>query len=218
MKKIIIFLSVILCLLIIGIITYDHVVNHEKIEFKKEYEALNNKTYNDGKEKKKYINVNIDKNNNIKYLKNENILEEVSTGSKIILFASPNSNSSRTLIPELIKQTKNNGIEKIYYYKIEELEKQYEKNDKSAEKTYEELIKILDAHINKTFESGNKKGKKRIEDPTVIVVNKGKLISYHEGSIPGVDDSKSLNSGEKKKLSEICENIALDLIMCKDDC
>ena len=210
MKKIIVFLSIVLCLLVIGVVTYNHVVNHEKLQFKKDFEAYNNKFYNNDKEKIKYIKVNIDKQNNIVYLNNENILEEISKDSKIIFFASPDSNSSRVLIPELIKQTKANGIEKMYYYQISTLEKQYQKNDKNAEKIYEELVKILDSHIKKKFESGNKKGKKKIDNPTVVVINKGKVISYY-------DDFISKNN-EKDELSKKCENIALDLIMCKDDC
>lgn len=218
MKKIIIFLAIILVLLIIGLFTYDHIINYEKIEFKKEFELYNNKTYKNKKENVKYLNVNIDKNNNIEYLKDDNILEEISNDSKIIFFASPDSNNSRILIPELIKQTMDNGIEKIYYYNINNLEELYEKKDKNAEKIYEELVKILDSYINKTFDSGNKKGKKKINNPTVIVINKGKIKSYHEGSVPNVDVNKPLSNDEEKKLSEICENIALDLIMCNDDC
>ncbi len=218
MKKVIIFLAIILVLLIIGFFTYDHVINHDKIEFKKEFESYNNKNYKNEKEIVKYINVSIDKNNNIEYLSDDNILDEISKDSKIIFFGSPDSNDSRILIPELIKQTMDNGIEKIYYYNINNLEKLYEKKDKNAEKTYEELVKIIDNHINKTFDSGNKKGKKKINNPTVIVINKGKIKSYHEGSVPDVDDNNSLSNDEKKKLSEICENIALDLIMCNDDC
>lgn len=218
MKKVIIFLAIILVLLIIGFFTYDHVINHEKVEFKKEFESYNNKNYKNEKEIVKYINVSIDKNNNIEYLSDDNILDEISKDSKIIFFGSPDSNDSRILIPELIKQTMDNGIEKIYYYNINNLEKLYEKKDKNAEKTYEELVKIIDNHINKTFDSGNKKGKKKINNPTVIVINKGKIKSYHEGSVPDVDDNNSLSNDEKKKLSEICENIALDLIMCNDDC
>lgn len=218
MKKIIVFLSIILCLLVIGVFTYDHVMNREKIQFKKEYESYNNKYYSNGKDKIKYQNVNIDKQNNIVYLNNDNLIEELSNDSKIIFFASPDSNSSRILIPELIKQTIDNGIEKIYYYNIGSLEKQYQKNDKNAEKLYEELVKLLDSHVKKEFENGNKKGKKRIDNPTVIVVNKGKVISYYEDFISNSNENITLSNDEKDELSKKCEDISLDLIMCKDDC
>lgn len=217
-KKTIISLITIL-VVIIGFIAFYFITNKSELMFKKDYESYNNKKITNENETEKLVSLKISNNNPIVYLNDENVLDKIKLDSEMILIGKPDDNITRKILPTLFEAAKDNGIEEIYYYPLGELEKKYEKNNQDAVKIYEEIIKISDKYIDNTFKSGNKKGKKKITSPTVIVVNKGKIVSLHQGSVSSdTNYFENLTQEQKNELYKIYENMILDLIMCTDDC
>ena len=202
MNKKLIALLIIIVLLIGGFITYYYLTNKDALTFKKDYESYNDKNFKYEGKNTKYTKIKINAKNPIIYIKDKDILSNLQGESKMILFGSADNDDSRKIISTLFEVAKDNGIEKIYYYPIKELEKKIEKGNKSAEKKYKEITQILNSHLTETFKNGNKK----ITIPTIIVVNKGKIVSFNSGT------------QEKKELYKTYENMMLDLIMCTDDC
>ena len=206
MSKKLIVLLIVVVLLIGGFITYYYFTNKDALAFKKDFETHNNESFKSEGKTYKYKEVKVEMKNPVIYIKDEDILKELQNGSKMILFGSAENNDTREIVPTLFKAAKDNGVEEIYYYHIKDLEKKYEKGDKSAEKVYESIVKMLDKNLTEKFVDGKEKDKKKITVPTVIVVNKGKIVSYKSGK------------QEQMELYKIYENMMLDLIMCTDDC
>lgn len=217
-KKLIIIL-IILLLIVGGILSFYYINNKDAIKFKKSFESYNNQSLKYDNKSGKYLNVKVDYKNPIIYLSDDNLLKELKNDSKLVLFGSAKDNNTRAIISTLFEVAKDNSVEKIYFYDISNLEKKYASNDKNAIKIYEEITKLLDSNLTDTFIDGPNKGKKRINLPTVIVVNKEKVVSFHSGTIESHKDYfKGLTKKEKDELYKTYENVVLDLIMCTDDC
>ena len=218
-RKKLIILLIILLLVVGGLLSFYYITNKDALKFKKDFESYNNKSLKYDNKSGKYLNVKIDVKNPIIYLTDENILKELKEDSKMILFGKSNDNNTRAIISTLFKAAKDNSVEEIYYYDLDNLEKRYEKNDKNAVKIYEEITKLLDSNLTDTFTDGPNKGKKKINTPTVIVVNKEKVISFYSGTVENHKDYfKNLTENEQNELYKTYENVVLDLIMCTDDC
>ena len=79
-NKLKIILIIIISILILGLITTIIIKNNtDSNKFKREYEAYNNIPLT--QEKGNYIELNIQKNNQIKYLNDDNIIKEIQKGS-----------------------------------------------------------------------------------------------------------------------------------------
>lgn len=218
-KKLKTILTIIILLLALGLITTIIIkTNTDSNKFKREYEAYNNITISTKKEK--YITLDINKNNNIKYLNDDNIVKEIQKGNKIIYMGFPDCNWCRMILPVLLKAANDNGIKEIYYYNFKNIREDYYqgKNTKKA-KTYQQLIKILDKNIETTFEDGKNKGKKKITAPTVILVNQGQITNIHIGAIKTHEDyTKNLNKEEQEDLYKIYEDMMIELLLCNENC
>jgi len=154
-KKIII---IIILLLLIGLTLY-LIIKEEKdsVKFKNEYEKYNNLTFNNNDKIEKFHNVEIDKKNPIIYLTEENVIEELNGENKLVFLGTPEDNNSRKAISTLLKVANENGIEKIYYYNIE--------NEKS--KNYKEILKKID--------------KETLEIPVLMLIKNKKIENYSQG-------------------------------------
>ena len=195
MKKIIV--GIVIAVLLLGGLSFCYIANRSNLKFKNEFERLNNKTYTQDAKETKYITVKIDANNPVIYLNNQNIIKNIKNGNKIIMFGNKKDNGTRNVVETLLEVAKENNVDKVYYYNVE---KDSKMNDKIVE----------------TINNNNIK---KIEAPLVIVVNKGKIVSYHMGTVGTHNDySKELTKEEKQELSKSYENLILDLIMCTDDC
>lgn len=220
-KKLIIGI-ILISILIIGSITAYILIqnNKDSYKFKKEYESYNNKSWQHEEQKGKYLNIEINKDNPIIYLNDEEIVKELKTGNKIIYFGFPDCNWCRSAVPVLLKTAEENGIEKIYYYNFKEVREAFEKdsdNDKS--KIYKEITDFLGDNITSTFESGSKKGEKRLSAPTVVLIKNGKVASFHYRTVDSHQNyNKNLTSTEYNELYKIYEDMMIDLIMCQSDC
>ena len=197
-KKLIIGLILILILIIGAITTYILIQNSkDSYKFKKEYESYNNKSWEYEGKKGKYLNIEINKDNPIIYLNDENIVKELKEGDKIIYFGFPDCNWCRAALPVLLKSAEENGVEKIY----------------------QQIIEVLDSNITSTFESGAKKGEKRLSAPTVVLMKDGKVSSFHYRTVESHQNyNKNLTTEEYNELYKIYEDMMIDLIMCTSDC
>lgn len=185
-------------------------------KFKREYEAYNGVSLGEGT----YLKLDISKDNGIKYLNDDNIVEELSHGSKIIYFGFPDCNWCRMAVPVLLDAASLNGVKDIYYYNFKNVRNDYYLGkDNNGSRVYEEIIKILDKYISVTFEDGKNKGKKRITAPMVVLVNKGKISSVHLGTISSHKDyEKDLTKDERDELFTMYEDMMVELLLCDDEC
>ena len=220
-KKLIIGLILIL-ILITGLVTTYILIQNSKdsYKFKKEYESYNNKSWEYEGKKGKYLNIEINKDNPIIYLNDENIVKELKEGDKIIYFGFPDCNWCRVAVPVLLKSAEENGVEKIYYYVFGEVREVFEKNKNNEKaKIYQQIIEVLDSNITSTFESGTKKGEKRLSAPTVVLMKDGKVSSFHYRTVESHQNyNKNLTTDEYNELYKIYEDMMIDLIMCTSDC
>lgn len=220
-KKLIIGLILIPILIIGAITTYILIQNSkDSYKFKKEYESYNNKSWEYEGKKGKYLNIEINKDNPIIYLNDENIVKELKEGDKIIYFGFPDCNWCRAALPVLLKSAEENGVEKIYYYDFGEVREAFEKNKNNEKaKIYQQIIEVLDSNITSTFESGAKKGEKRLSAPTVVLMKDGKVSSFHYRTVESHQNyNKNLTTEEYNELYKIYEDMMIDLIMCTSDC
>lgn len=192
--------------------------NTDSSKFKREYEAYNNIPLT--QEKGNYIELNIQKNNQIKYLNDDNIIKEIQTGNKIIYMGFPDCNWCRMILPVLLNTANENGIKEIYYYNFKNIRNDYYQGKTTNKaKTYEKLIKILDKNIETTFEDGKNKGKKKLTAPTVLLVNQGKITNIHQGAVPTHKDyTTNLTKKEQEELFKIYEDMMIELLLCDEDC
>ena len=220
-KKLTIGLILIL-ILITGLVTTYILIQNSKdsYKFKKEYESYNNKSWEYEGKKGKYLNIEINKDNPIIYLNDENIVKELKEGDKIIYFGFPDCNWCRSAVPVLLKSAEENGVEKIYYYDFGEVREAFEKNKNNEKaKIYQQIIEVLDSNITSTFESGAKKGEKRLSAPTVVLMKDGKVSSFHYRTVESHQNyNKNLTTEEYNELYKIYEDMMIDLIMCTSDC
>lgn len=220
-KKLIIGLILIL-ILITGLVTTYILIQNSKdsYKFKKEYESYNNKSWEYEGKKGKYLNIEINKDNPIIYLNDENIVKELKEGDKIIYFGFPDCNWCRVAVPVLLKSAEENGVEKIYYYDFGEVREVFEKNKNNEKaKIYQQIIEVLGSNITSTFESGTKKGEKRLSAPTVVLMKDGKVSSFHYRTVESHQNyNKNLTTDEYNELYKIYEDMMIDLIMCTSDC
>ena len=180
------------------------VINQKAIDFKNEYEALNGKTNDKGKD---YRVLSISEDNPFEKVEASNIVEMYNDGETFyVYFGDPLCPWCRSVLEKAIEVAKENGIDKIYYVRIwdkdknEILRSKYELNDegqleKTSEGTedYYALLKyfgeLLDDYTI-TNEDGKKieTGEKRIYAPTFVYVKNGIAEKLTEGISESQED------------------------------
>lgn len=224
-QKILMILTPIVCAAL-AIISYLGVKNSEfsdALKFKKEYESLNGKvSYGENK----YKDLNISKNNPIKYSNSDEIIDVINNGTGIIYLGFPECPWCRTAVPVLLDVAKDNKIDKIYYLNIKDERDSYviedgkltlALNDDGEEiKGTEGYFKLLDAlkdnlsdyiisYEDKTYEVGEK----RIYAPSVIFVKDGKVLGIQVSTVEGqTDPFKNLTEEQYEELYSIYEGYA----------
>lgn len=224
-QKILMILTPIVCS-VLAIISYLGVKNSEfsdALKFKKEYESLNGKvSYGENK----YKDLNISKNNPIKYSNYDEIIDVINNGTGIIYLGFPECPWCRTAVPVLLDVAKDNKIDKIYYLNIKDERDSYviedgkltlALNDDGEEiKGTEGYFKLLDAlkdnlsdyiisYEDKTYEVGEK----RIYAPSVIFVKDGKVLGIQVSTVEGqTDPFKNLTEEQYEELYSIYEGYA----------
>lgn len=182
----------------------------DAIKFKREYEEFNDKNYDNGKA---YFNVNLSNKNLFKYISEEDAVKFLKEGTGVIYFGFPQCPWCRSLVPYLEEIGKEYGIEKIYYLNIRDIRDTYKVEDKKVvvdkkgTDSYYDLLDLLGEYLTK-FKITDEKGKeydtgvKRLYAPTTVVVKKGKIVGFNEGTVDSQEKFVALNETEIKELKE----------------
>lgn len=185
-------------------------------KFREEYESYNGKTWEGDGVSGRYHNLDIPKDNPVVYLNDENILEEIGKGNKIIYFGFADCNWCRAALPVLLDTFYDNGVMELYYYNFKNIRTAFDEglNDESA-KTYEKLFSKINSDLKKS-----KLDKiDRLVAPTVVLVENGVVTNIHVGTVEShTSYGKKLNSKQKNELGKIYEDMVLSLIMCNENC
>lgn len=172
----------------------------DEISFKDEYETLNGIELAEN-----YVlkTVNIDSDNNVKYVSDDEILDLLTNGTNVIYFGWADCNWCRSVIPTLINVLKDNEINTLYYYDFKKIRAAYENNnDAKKVEIYEEILNIIGDDITSVFaEDSLKNGEKKILAPTVVFIRDGNYIGLHFKSVDSqVSSSDDLTESQIKEL------------------
>ncbi len=189
------------------------VITADEKKFKNEYESLNST------EKNRKVEIMSD--NNIKYISMEDAAKMLDDGSGVIYFGFAGCPWCRNVVPVLLNAAKGTELDVIYYVNIRpdskkenDLRDEYTldsrnkaKKTKEAKAGYDQVLlalaNYLSDYVLKT-DSGKKvnTGEKRLYAPTVVVVKKGVVIGFHEGTYEGHDMDKNGNLPDLTKDQE----------------
>lgn len=201
-KKIIIIVLTIVVVIAALFILYFCLNNkNDNIKFKEEYEKLN---LHD-----EYIDVEIPKDNNVKYASFDDIMDVLDSGTGIIYFGFPECPWCRNAVPVLLKSAKQNEVSNIYYYNAKSIrDEKVLKDEKivTTKKGTDEYYKLLDklSDVIGTYQGLNDDSVKRLYFPTAVFVMGGKIVGFHEGTVDSQKDpSKHLTSEQEKELLDI---------------
>ena len=224
-KNIIIILSVVLIMgilsLILLFIKADNgkvAYTEDEIKFKNEYEKDNGVEIAEN-----YIlkTLNIDSDNNVKYVTDDNIINLLTKGTNVIYFGWPECNWCRTALPILLDTLKENNVDTLYYYNFKKLRNAYENNDEEKNKIYEEIINIIGNDIETVFdENSTRTNEKKILAPTVVFIKDGKYIGLHFKTVDSqINSTDELNEKEKKELKRKYQELIdkLNVNVCTTD-
>ena len=197
------------------VLNRDRKIN-DAIKFRNEYMELNDKM-NDETDKV-YTTVNISKTNTVKYLSDNEIIDLLENGIGLIYFGEATSSWCRSIITYLTEIAEEKK-ETIYYLDISKIRSLFEINNdkiskiKEGSKTYYKILSILDEYLEDYYlidELGNRynTNEKRLTLPTIIMVNDGEIVGFHEGTVSTQESgSDKLNSEEIEELKEIITQI-----------
>lgn len=170
--------------------------NNDAHKFKEEYESFNDKK-NDYFE---YRKLNIDEDNPFVFATDQEIVEKIENKeSFIVYFGDPQCPWCRSIVEQVIKSAKANGIEKIYYVRFwdgfheEKIRDVYELDKKNkpvlkqeGTEAYSKLLEYLDSVLS-DYTLKDSKGKtikvneKRIFLPNFVAVVNGEAKELIEG-------------------------------------
>jgi len=189
------------------------VITADEKKFKNEYESLN------GAEKNRKIDIMED--NNVKYISMDEAAKMLDSGSGVIYFGFAGCPWCRNAVPVLLNAAKSTELDTIYYVNVRpdskkenDIRDEYTldsrnkaKKTKDAKESYYQVLLALANNLNdyvlKT-DSGKKvnTGEKRLYAPTVVVVKKGVVIGFHEGTYAEHDMDKNGNLPDLTKDQE----------------
>lgn len=162
--------------------------NTDAYKFKVEYESLNNKeSYGNNK----YRELNIDKDNMIKYSSAKEVLDKINNNeSFIVYFGFAKCPWCRSMIENLLSLAKQNN-EVIYYVDVLEIRDTLEvkdgkvvvskKGDTNYMKLLEKLDDVLDDYSLEIDDIKYETNEKRIYAPNVVAIINGKAVKKVEG-------------------------------------
>ncbi len=162
--------------------------NTDAYKFKVEYESLNNK---ESYKNNKYRELNIDKDNMIKYSSAKEVLDKINNNeSFIVYFGFAKCPWCRSMIENLLSLAKQNN-EVIYYVDVLEIRDTLEvkdgkvvvskKGDTNYMKLLEKLDNVLDDYSLEVDDVKYETNEKRIYAPNVVAIINGKAVKKVEG-------------------------------------
>ena len=230
------FVKVLLVIIMVLVLTACNSRESDAIKFKKEYEVLNGKKSENGKNTIK--NLKISKNNPIKYATYDEVIDVIKKGTGIIYLGYPECPWCRSAIPVLLESAKDYKIDTIYYinmlkerdyYEVKDGKLVYKKDDDGkymkGTKGYFKLLKALDSELDEyVIEDDGKKydvKEKRIYVPLIIFVNDGKIIGTHLSTVDTQESGyDELTKEEYDELNGIYANYIKELVnnYCDEAC
>ena len=183
-KKLMLVIDILLCAILVGVMAFGiyQYLKSDGEKFKAEYEALNNEN----------VNINISKNNPIKYVTLDEVFDIIQNKTGVIYFGFPGCPWCRNMIPVLFEAAKNNNIDTIYYFNPRNVKK-------SDNDEYNKLKKILNEYL-----SEDENGQKVLYVPDVYFIKDGKIVGHHLGTVDSqADPTISLTEEEKNELLDI---------------
>ncbi|MGN1344427.1 MAG: hypothetical protein ACI4U3_07590 [Traorella sp.] len=178
----------------------------DALKFKKEYESLNGKENDKGRD---YVEISIPKENPMVYADIDTILEVLDSNG-VIYFGFAECPWCRNALPVLIEAAKEANVDTIYYYDIQDIRDTLELDDDGNIVTVKEKSadyqKIYDAMYDalNVYDGINDPTIKRLYAPTVVFVKYGKVVGLHESTLDSqVDPSVPLSDSQKQELKEI---------------
>ncbi|MBQ9072475.1 MAG: hypothetical protein IJY25_04905 [Bacilli bacterium] len=219
-RNIIMILGSVMCV-VLASIAYLKIANttNDALKFKEEYEALNGtEAY-----EKKYKELNISRENPIKYSNYDEILDIIKNKTGIIYFGFPECPWCRNALPVLFDVAKENDIDTIYYlnilnerdsYTVEDGKLVYatdeDGNEKKGTEGYFKLLKALDEHLTEYTivyeEETYEVGEKRLFAPSVVFVKDGDVLGVHVSTVTSqTDPYEDLTEEQYNELYDIYE-------------
>ena len=193
----------------------------DMVKFEKEYEEYNGKETPYGGN---YLEIDIAKENNIKYSSYDEVYSILEDGTGVIYFGFPTCPWCRNLVPVLVDAAKEAGIDTIYYLNNMEDRDSKELVDgeivikKNGTKNYYKLVEKLESVLGE-YEGLNDSNIKRLYYPTVIFVKDGKIVDSHIGTVDSQENpSVFLNDEQYKELKDTLVSKMTKLIVCDGAC
>lgn len=183
-KKLMVVIDILLGVILVGVMTFGiyQYLKSDGEKFKAEYEALNNEN----------VNINISKNNPIKYVTLDEVFDIIQNKTGVIYFGFPGCPWCRNMIPVLFEAAKNNNIDTIYYFNPRNVKK-------SDNDEYNKLKEILNEYL-----SEDENGQKVLYVPDVYFIKDGKIVGHHLGTVDSQEEPTiSLTEEEKNELLDI---------------
>ncbi len=183
-KKLMLVIDILLGAILVGVMTFGiyQYLKSDGEKFKAEYEALNNEN----------VNINISKNNPIKYVTLDEVFDIIQNKTGVIYFGFPGCPWCRNMIPVLFEAAKNNNIDTIYYFNPRNVKK-------SDNDEYNKLKEILNEYL-----SEDENGQKVLYVPDVYFIKDGKIVGHHLGTVDSQEEPTiSLTEEEKNELLDI---------------
>ncbi len=187
------------------------VITEDEKAFKEAYESLNGTKNSSDKE---YLSVTIPDKNLVTIKSDADIIDILNNGTGVVYFGFNSCPWCRSLVETLINTAKDNNIKNIYYVDVLDIRSSYEVKNKKLNQTkegteaYYEILDILEDYLSDYKITSDKKEydtkEKRLYAPTVVALNNGEIVGFHEGTVESqTDPYLGLNDDEKKELTNI---------------
>lgn len=234
-KKVIAIIGGVLLVVVCGLLIWNFTSNKtaDAVKFEEEYEALNGTKNTAGTNT--YQDLDIKKDNKVKYATIEEVIETVDKGTGLIYLGFPNCPWCRGMLPILMDALNCSCIENVLYYNPIDLRDTYEIVDGKAEKTkdasseYYELMDLLEEYLDDyvlTDEDGKEyaTGEKRLYVPMVIAVKNGTIVGTYEtvelndGQTPYDELTKEQKQEYKTNFETMINEVLKENITCDEHC
>lgn len=176
--------------------------------FKKEFESLNDSSE---------IQVEMAKSDKIKYMGKEEIVDALTKGTHVVYLGWPSCPVCRMTIPVLVDTLDSYSGINLYYYSIEQIRDNAQKDiDSEDGKLYQEIVGVISRSDNdiSNFPLLDN-GEIKLPAHGIYFVKDGEIVAIHIGSVEShIDDYQPLTTLEKEELEGIFKNY-LDILTTK---
>lgn len=199
-------------------------IESDAIQFKEEYESLNEEKAPNGKE---YLEVSIPKNNKIYYATYQQIMDLLDHGTGVIYFGFPECPWCRNAAPVLLEAADDTPIDYIYYFNALSMrdKKSLDENgnivvEQEGTEEYYQLVEALHSVLG-PYEGLNDETILRLYFPTVVFVKDGEIVGSHEGTLNSQENPYTdLSKSQKEELKQIYIDLIYKTLgnLCGDKC